>query len=432
MSNDFKALNRQILSQFLPNHEAVKAFEKALSDVGETFPDAISALQTEVAESDYHAGVAFAAANQALSTLVLIAQSLAQAMLAPIAQPSIPSDDLSPPYDPAGSAASVQNILAAHIALTGTAVHGLGTVATLASDTDTALAANSDARVATQKATKTYVDNAVTGLMDFKGSTDCGGNPNYPAALKGDAYVVSVAGKIGGAAGLAVDIGDVYVASADNAGGTQAAVGTSWFILEHNLAGALLAANNLSDLANAATARSNLGVTATGADTTYAFRANNLSDLASAATARGNLGLGTMATQNANAVAITGGTVGTSTSVEPAVAIKPKSDPVATDWGEDFAARGTTTIANTATSDLTTGSGVVVLHINNTGEASIFLCWAGNTTKLGGSGNVVSGVPAAGQVGLYYNGGTGKYRIENQQGASRDIYITTIKTRTAS
>lgn len=39
----------------------------------------------------------------------------------------------------------------------------------------------------------------------------------------------------------------------------------------------------------AAGARTNLGVTATGADTTYAFRANNLSDLGSIATARGNL-----------------------------------------------------------------------------------------------------------------------------------------------
>lgn len=46
----------------------------------------------------------------------------------------------------------------------------------------------------------------------------------------------------------------------------------------------------LLDDADAPAARSTLGVTATGADTTYAFRANNLSDLANAGTARTNLG----------------------------------------------------------------------------------------------------------------------------------------------
>ena len=48
--------------------------------------------------------------------------------------------------------------------------------------------------------------------------------------------------------------------------------------------------------ATAAAARTNLGVTATGADTTYNFRANNLSDIASASTARTNLGLTALAT----------------------------------------------------------------------------------------------------------------------------------------
>jgi hypothetical protein len=131
-------------------------------------------------------------------------------------------------------------------------------------DADGTLAANSDTRGVTQKAVKTYVDSLITGVWQIKGSTDCSANPNYPAALKaGDAYAVTVAGKIGGAAGIVVEVGDVYVSSAANAGGTQAAVGASWFILEHNLQGALLTGNALSELTGvAATARANIGAAA--------------------------------------------------------------------------------------------------------------------------------------------------------------------------
>jgi hypothetical protein len=114
-------------------------------------------------------------------------------------------------------------------------------------------------QIATTAFVTAAVAAAVTGLLEFQGNTDCSANPNYPAASKGDLYYVSVAGKIGGAAGKSVDIGDAYIAKADNAGGTEASVGASWFVLEHNLAGALLGANNLSDVANPATARSNIG-----------------------------------------------------------------------------------------------------------------------------------------------------------------------------
>lgn len=81
----------------------------------------------------------------------------------------------------------------------------------------------------------TELYTGLTGLLDFKGSTDCSANPNYPAASKGDFYLVSVAGKIGGASGVSVEVGDSYFATADNAGGTQASVGTSWTVIQGNI-----------------------------------------------------------------------------------------------------------------------------------------------------------------------------------------------------
>jgi hypothetical protein len=117
-------------------------------------------------------------------------------------------------------------------------------------DTDGTLAANSDAKVASQKATKTYCDQLIASgdVMVYKGEIDCSTNPNYPAADRGHTYMVSVAGKIGGASGEDVEAGDIIICIDDaTASGTEAAVGSSWVTIQANLNGAVIGAASSTD-----------------------------------------------------------------------------------------------------------------------------------------------------------------------------------------
>jgi hypothetical protein len=107
-------------------------------------------------------------------------------------------------------------------------------------DTDVALTANSDTRLASQKAVKAYADAliAANDAMVFKGVIDCSANPNYPAADRGHTYRVSVAGKIGGGSGINVESGDLLLCLTDGtASGTQAGVGAQWSIAQTNVDG---------------------------------------------------------------------------------------------------------------------------------------------------------------------------------------------------
>ena len=127
---------------------------------------------------------------------------------------------------------------------------GSGTADLLTFDTDGTLASNSDTRLASQKAVKTYVDQIVAAqdAMVFKGVIDCSANPNYPAADRGHTYRVSVAGKIGGASGPNVDAGDILICLTDGtSAGTQAAVGASWSIAQANLDGAVIGPTSATD-----------------------------------------------------------------------------------------------------------------------------------------------------------------------------------------
>ncbi|MES0091002.1 hypothetical protein [Mesorhizobium sp. M0030] len=110
-------------------------------------------------------------------------------------------------------------------------------------DTDGTLAANSDTKVASQKAVKTYMDGRIAAqdAMVHKGVIDGSANPNYPAADRGWTYRVSVAGKIGGASGIVVENGDLIICQTDGtASGTQAAVGAQWDVIQTNLDGAAI------------------------------------------------------------------------------------------------------------------------------------------------------------------------------------------------
>lgn len=89
--------------------------------------------------------------------------------------------------------------------------------------------------LSTDAVSKGYVDGLISSGMSIQGSLDASTNPLYPAATTaGEAYVVTVAGKVGGASGEAVDVGDLLVAQNSNSGGDEATVGGDWFVIEAN------------------------------------------------------------------------------------------------------------------------------------------------------------------------------------------------------
>lgn len=109
-------------------------------------------------------------------------------------------------------------------------------------DTTTSLGA-SNVKVPSQNAVKVYVDGiiAAANAAVYKGVIDASVNPNYPAADAGWLYRISVAGKIGGASGPNVEIGDMILCLTDGtASGNHATVGAQWDIIQVNIDGAVV------------------------------------------------------------------------------------------------------------------------------------------------------------------------------------------------
>jgi hypothetical protein len=135
--------------------------------------------------------------------------------------------------------------------------------------------------------------------------------------------------------------------------------------------------NTLNELATALGNDASFSTTVTTSLGGKLAKASNLSDLVSASTARTNLGLGTMAVQNANNVAITGGTI----------------DGVTIDCGEFDA--GTITISSQP-SNQTASSGAATFSVTASVSPAATLTYQWQRQALGtGSYSNVSGATSA-------------------------------------
>ena len=116
-----------------------------------------------------------------------------------------------------------------------------------------ALVLAADPTAALEPVTKQYLEgaNGVGGRWKITSDVDCSASPNYSASSAGDTYRVSVAGKIGGASGIVVQVDDIIYCHTTSAAGDQATVGANFLVIQTNIVQASTTENGYITLAGA-------------------------------------------------------------------------------------------------------------------------------------------------------------------------------------
>lgn len=169
----------------------------------------------------------------------------------------------------------------------------------------------SSAPATLQNAELAYSEGGGGTLWVGVGTGGAGGSATSVQAIGGPAYISSQLSSYVTSSSLSSTLGS-YVTSSSlsttlSSYATTSAVNTA---ISDVIGAAPSALNTLKELADALGSDSSFSTTVTNSLAGKLTTANNLSELtATASTARTNLGLGSMATQSASNVAITGGTI---------------------------------------------------------------------------------------------------------------------------